>query len=387
MTKVEAVLPETLRRVVLETPLFAPALPCASAMAGELALLRRAIGERRLVHFSYAREDGEASERDARPLGLYFWGRKWTLAAWCELRTDYRSFRPDRMRDLSCSTAASTRPTASRSPASVAKRDPADSEKWEWPQREGRPQGNSIAAIDPRTGKVGEPVWVGSEPNLLAVSDDGSTLWVVLERAFAIRRVALPGLVPGIQFVVQTDFGRELGVEDIEVQPGNPDVIAVSRQVIIENSPPSSAGVAIYENGVRRPLDGPLHVFANRIEFGRRQLVGDDRLRNLVALPSRTTTSPLQISLPRRRTLASATRSTPRPADKNESEKPMVVPREPAERPGVAQNAAVAAVSTRPAIAPPCTVSPSVVTSGRYGRRTATRSCSHDSSTRPSSLP
>ena len=100
MTKVEAVLPETLRRVVLETPFFSPALPGASAMAGELALLRRAIGERRLVRFRYAREDGAESERDARPLGLYFWGRKWTLAAWCELRNDYRSFRPDRMRDV-----------------------------------------------------------------------------------------------------------------------------------------------------------------------------------------------------------------------------------------------------------------------------------------------
>ena len=81
LTKIEAVLPEALRRVVLETPLFAPELPGASAVAGELARLRRAIGERRLVHFRYAREDGAESERDARPLGLYFWGRKWTLAA------------------------------------------------------------------------------------------------------------------------------------------------------------------------------------------------------------------------------------------------------------------------------------------------------------------
>jgi predicted DNA-binding transcriptional regulator YafY len=35
-----------------------------------------------------------------RPLGLYFWGNRWTLAAWCELREDYRSFRPDRMRTV-----------------------------------------------------------------------------------------------------------------------------------------------------------------------------------------------------------------------------------------------------------------------------------------------
>jgi len=136
MTKVEAVLPDTLRRVVLETPFFSPALPGASAMAGELALLRRAIGERRLVHFRYAREDGGESERDARPLGLYFWGRKWTLAAWCELRSDYRSFRPDRMRDVALLESRFD-PTDGVSLAGfVAKRDPADWEKWEWPQRE-----------------------------------------------------------------------------------------------------------------------------------------------------------------------------------------------------------------------------------------------------------
>src|SRR5262245_51158087 len=28
--------------------------------------------------------------------GAFFWGRKWTLAAWCELRNDFRNFRLDR---------------------------------------------------------------------------------------------------------------------------------------------------------------------------------------------------------------------------------------------------------------------------------------------------
>jgi predicted DNA-binding transcriptional regulator YafY len=31
------------------------------------------------------------------PLGLVYWGAKWTLAAWCELRDDFRSFRVDRI--------------------------------------------------------------------------------------------------------------------------------------------------------------------------------------------------------------------------------------------------------------------------------------------------
>jgi predicted DNA-binding transcriptional regulator YafY len=32
-----------------------------------------------------------------RPLGLWFWGKVWTLAAWCELRNDFRAFRIDRI--------------------------------------------------------------------------------------------------------------------------------------------------------------------------------------------------------------------------------------------------------------------------------------------------
>jgi predicted DNA-binding transcriptional regulator YafY len=30
---------------------------------------------------------------------LYFWGDVWTLAAWCELRRDFRNFRLDRIDD------------------------------------------------------------------------------------------------------------------------------------------------------------------------------------------------------------------------------------------------------------------------------------------------
>jgi predicted DNA-binding transcriptional regulator YafY len=35
-----------------------------------------------------------------RPLALAFFGPIWILSAWCELRDDFRSFRPDRIRRL-----------------------------------------------------------------------------------------------------------------------------------------------------------------------------------------------------------------------------------------------------------------------------------------------
>jgi predicted DNA-binding transcriptional regulator YafY len=100
LTKVEAVLPEPLREVLLRTALFAHGGAWSHAAAGGLATLRRATSEKRKLRFGYARADGEQSERTVRPLGLYFWGQTWSLAAYCELRGDYRNFRPDRMQNL-----------------------------------------------------------------------------------------------------------------------------------------------------------------------------------------------------------------------------------------------------------------------------------------------
>jgi predicted DNA-binding transcriptional regulator YafY len=59
--------------------------------------LHSAAQERRIVLLAYSREDGQPSVRRVHPLALYFWGGTWTLAAWCELRTDFRSFRVDRV--------------------------------------------------------------------------------------------------------------------------------------------------------------------------------------------------------------------------------------------------------------------------------------------------
>jgi predicted DNA-binding transcriptional regulator YafY len=99
LTKIEAVVPEPLRGAITNSALFAPRGAFARSMAGELGMLRRAISERRKLRFHYAREDGEASERVVRPLGLFFFGAKWLLASYCELRRDYRSFRLDRMHE------------------------------------------------------------------------------------------------------------------------------------------------------------------------------------------------------------------------------------------------------------------------------------------------
>jgi predicted DNA-binding transcriptional regulator YafY len=54
-------------------------------------------GRRRLV-LSYEDGEGRVSKRPIRPLALWFWGKVWTLIAWCELRDDFRVFRVDRIK-------------------------------------------------------------------------------------------------------------------------------------------------------------------------------------------------------------------------------------------------------------------------------------------------
>ena len=71
--------------------------PAARAASPEFIPIRRAIGSRHKLALSYRDAEDKPSERVVRPLGLYFWGTTWTLGAWCELRTDFRNFRLDRV--------------------------------------------------------------------------------------------------------------------------------------------------------------------------------------------------------------------------------------------------------------------------------------------------
>lgn len=101
LIKVEAVLPEQLRPKMSEATLFAPKIPDRNPAAANLGILRGAIDQSAKVRFDYTRIDGEGSARTVRPLGLFFWGTVWSLAAWCEMREDFRNFRVDRIAKLS----------------------------------------------------------------------------------------------------------------------------------------------------------------------------------------------------------------------------------------------------------------------------------------------
>ncbi|MGC4079296.1 MAG: YafY family protein [Rubrivivax sp.] len=95
--RVLAVLPPGARAAADGLALFAPAPGLDDATRERLARLRAAVVERRVMRLDYADESGRASARRVRPLGCFFWGSVWTLAAWCELRGGFRSFRLDRI--------------------------------------------------------------------------------------------------------------------------------------------------------------------------------------------------------------------------------------------------------------------------------------------------
>ena len=100
IAKIEHVLPPKLKQEIGDTRLFAPGFHAYSRHTVQMDALRAAINKRQVLKISYLKEDGQASEREVWPLGLFFWGAVWTLAAWCEMRNDYRNFRIDRIQRL-----------------------------------------------------------------------------------------------------------------------------------------------------------------------------------------------------------------------------------------------------------------------------------------------
>jgi predicted DNA-binding transcriptional regulator YafY len=101
LSKVAAVLPKDLEPLLADTRLFVPNTRSRARSAMGLAIAREALVAQRRIRLKYANEKGDETERDVRPLGVFFWGKTWTLAAWCEMRVGFRNFRLDRVSGVS----------------------------------------------------------------------------------------------------------------------------------------------------------------------------------------------------------------------------------------------------------------------------------------------
>ncbi len=118
------------------------------------------------------------------------------------------------------------------------------------PSAAGLPYGNSVVSVDPATGALGTPIYVGSEPNKLAITSDGKYLWVGLDGASAVRKVDLTGGVAGLQFTlggntgIYANPGTALALAAL---PGATDSVVVSATNEFSN-----LALAIYDSGVVR---------------------------------------------------------------------------------------------------------------------------------------
>lgn len=122
--------------------------------------------------------------------------------------------------------------------------------------------GNSIAKIDPFNATVADVVWVGSEPWQMTISDGGRYLYTALQGGTAIQRMTLPDLKRDLRFPLHSSDDGVYGPIPTEAAqmlpvPGKPESVIVARAWAPGSGTPIADGVAVYDNGIRRPVLTP----------------------------------------------------------------------------------------------------------------------------------
>ena len=126
--------------------------------------------------------------------------------------------------------------------------------------------GNSIGVINPNTYLLENTIFIGSEPTILAISDNGQYIYSGFSGSSTVRRFDVASQTAGLQFSLGSDSSTgSYYAEDIEVMPSQPTTIAISRKN--NGFSPRHEGVVIYDNNVMRPTTTPDHTGSNRIEF------------------------------------------------------------------------------------------------------------------------
>jgi len=97
LDKVILALPKHRRAEVERSQIYVPPVQARQEIDPLREMLNFAINEHAVLQLTYADDNARMTERAVRPLALHFWGSVWTVAAWCQLRQDFRNFRIDRI--------------------------------------------------------------------------------------------------------------------------------------------------------------------------------------------------------------------------------------------------------------------------------------------------
>jgi predicted DNA-binding transcriptional regulator YafY len=132
LARIEAVLPAELAAKLDAIALYAPGFMMTQSQRVLLDKLHAACLSRKVLALRYTRlgdDEIKGERRTVRPLALTFWSGVWTLAAWCELRDDFRIFRIDRITEFAL-TGQEFKPKRGQRLEDLMRKVRADTERW-----------------------------------------------------------------------------------------------------------------------------------------------------------------------------------------------------------------------------------------------------------------
>lgn len=100
LDKITAILPEKIKQKDQSDLILIPQFLQNKRQAALATTIRESVEQCQTIRIDYSDEQKRHSTRDIEPLGLVYWGGKWTIIAYCLLRNDYREFRIDRVKSL-----------------------------------------------------------------------------------------------------------------------------------------------------------------------------------------------------------------------------------------------------------------------------------------------
>jgi predicted DNA-binding transcriptional regulator YafY len=100
LAKIAVVLPDQARAYLDAAPFYVGEGRAPVSDGVDLSAIRSAIRDTRKVRVEYVDEQDRHTRRTIWPIALAYYVNATLIAAWCEMRTDYRHFRVDRIENM-----------------------------------------------------------------------------------------------------------------------------------------------------------------------------------------------------------------------------------------------------------------------------------------------
>jgi predicted DNA-binding transcriptional regulator YafY len=97
LAKVATILPDSLRPGMISAPFYVSDGLAETPTGIDLSDVRHAIRQTRKLRITYADTEGRRTNRTIWPIAMAYYVDVTIIGAWCELRTDYRHFRVERI--------------------------------------------------------------------------------------------------------------------------------------------------------------------------------------------------------------------------------------------------------------------------------------------------